>query len=167
MLPDPTIRVLIVDADKAVRDFIIKELAWVSCVYQCECADSGEEALALLERNQEIHLVICEFKLKGMNGFRLLQLVKATHPDTQIMFATSVKDVSAAMWAIREGASDYLLKPLTVKELLTAVRTAIAKQKFVTATREYQNQLESMVASLQEQVQVLQLRAVPESVKPN
>jgi len=44
MLPDPTIRVLIVDRDKSVCDFIVSELAYVSCVYQCEGVDSGENA---------------------------------------------------------------------------------------------------------------------------
>jgi DNA-binding NtrC family response regulator len=166
MLPDPTVRVLIVDDDKSVRDFIVSELACVSCVYQCECADSAEDALGLVD-SQDFHLVICEFTLKGMNGFQLLQRITERCPNTRVIIATSVQDVFAATHAIREGASDYILKPLMQKDLLRAVRSAVASRKFAMETREYQHQLECLVSSLQEQVRTLKLQATQVNGKPN
>jgi DNA-binding NtrC family response regulator len=167
MLPDPTIRVLIADGDKSVRDFIVSELAYVSCVYQCEGVDSGENALARLEQGPDFHVVISQIVLQGMDGFQLLRRIREKYPDTRVIIATSVHDVSAATHAIRAGASDYLLKPLITRDLLEAVRSAVASRKLAIETRDYQHQLESLVASLQEQVRTLKLQATQVNGKPN
>ncbi|MDH4155994.1 MAG: sigma-54 dependent transcriptional regulator [candidate division Zixibacteria bacterium] len=113
--------VLIVDDDKLVNDFLVETIRRAG--YECRAVFSGEEALVELnQRNYDI--VLSDLKMKGMDGIGLLSRIKSTYADTVVVMMTAYGSVETAVKAIKLGAYDFLLKPVspeTVEHILSRV----------------------------------------------
>lgn len=92
--------------------------------YQVICAASAEEALHQIHAS-EFELVIADLLLPGMDGFALLQQVKAAYPTLPYILLTGHGTVRSAVAAMKEGASDYLTKPVDTDELKVVVEKAL------------------------------------------
>ncbi len=119
----PAERILIVDDEDPIRDFVSVMLS--SANFVCTQAASGKEALALLDSGEEYELMLSDLMMPGMDGIALLEAAKERFPDMPVLMVTAVTDVSVALGAIRNGAYDYLLKPFERDQLLAAVRRAL------------------------------------------
>src|SRR5207247_1496707 len=75
------------------------------------------------------------------------QAVKESHPDIEVVMLTGVVDVEVALQAIRMGASDYLIKPFNLEEVRFTIQKALEKRRLIQENREYQRNLETMVAA--------------------
>jgi type II secretory ATPase GspE/PulE/Tfp pilus assembly ATPase PilB-like protein/DNA-binding NarL/FixJ family response regulator/RNA polymerase subunit RPABC4/transcription elongation factor Spt4 len=94
--------------------------------YQLFTAACGAEAIALLEREHPVHVVICDHRMPGMNGAELLKQVKAKYPQTIRIMLTGYADVEAVMGAVNEGAVYKLLtKPWNDDDLRLTVSLAL------------------------------------------
>ena len=111
-------RILVVD-DKQSFCFMIKGYL-DDAGYQAECAASGIEALALLEQGG-FDLVLSDMVMPEMDGMVLLRQVRSRHPLLPFVLVTAHGSVDSAVAAMKEGADDYLLKPLNREELLVVV----------------------------------------------
>ncbi len=124
-------RVLVVDDNADMRDYLAKLLAGH---YQVETAANGEEALARVFANPP-GLVLCDVMMPSLDGFGLLQALRAT-PETRalpVILLSARAGEEAGAEGLDAGASDYLVKPFTARELLARVRahlemTRIRKQ---------------------------------------
>jgi DNA-binding NtrC family response regulator len=96
--------------------------------YAVACAASGEEALSRLETT-EFDLVISDLRLPGIDGLELLHKVKALHPGLPYVLLTAHGTVRSAVAAMKEGASDYLTKPVDIDELKLVVKKALEVQR--------------------------------------
>lgn len=105
--------------------------------YKCLVAANSKEALKLLEE-KEIKVVICDLKMPGMNGLDFIKLYKDQHPESYIQFVmiTGFIDANTMRLSFKEGAIDYLYKPVTLEEVKNAVDKGM--QKF---SLELENQL--------------------------
>ncbi|MBC8204456.1 sigma-54-dependent Fis family transcriptional regulator [bacterium] len=114
-------KILFVDDDTLVRSatatFI--ETALGHEVVQC---DGGEEALQMF-LNDYFPIVITDIKMPGMNGLELLKKIKASAKgdDTGIIMITGFSDMDSALAALREGAFDYLCKPVNPVQLAETI----------------------------------------------
>jgi len=136
----PTI--LIVDDDASVRDVIsvlLKEEG-----YACTCVESAEGALSALT-GAETHLVISDMKMPGKDGMWLLDQLRRNHPDTAVIMLTGYGDTENAVECLRRGATDYLLKPPRVTDLIRSIERALAKRRIEVARHKYQRRLERRV----------------------
>jgi len=106
-----TLRVLIVDDEVSVRKVMAAVLAQVGL--PCETAASGDEALRVLETNR-IDAVISDLQMPGMSGMELLTKVRQNYPQMIFLMVTGVDDIRVGIEAMRQGADDYLVKPLQV-----------------------------------------------------
>jgi response regulator RpfG family c-di-GMP phosphodiesterase len=134
---------LIVDDDASVRDVIsvlLKEEG-----YGCTCVESAEAALNFLEQAGEVHLVISDMKMPGHDGLWLLDQLRRIHPETAVIMLTGYGDTESAVECLRRGATDYLLKPPRVTDLIRAIERALAKRRIELARRRYQRRLERRV----------------------
>ena len=85
--------------------------------------DSGERALEVL-RTQPINMMISDVRMPGISGLETLRLARKEHAALPILLVTAYTDVRDAVDAMRDGAVNYLAKPIDLDELLAAVRQA-------------------------------------------
>src|SRR5580698_9763358 len=114
-------RILIVDDDPGQRSLLDSFLS--SQALNTVTADSGERALEVL-RTQPIDMMISDVRMPGLSGLETLRLARKEHTLLPILLVTAYTDVREAVGAIRDGAVDYLAKPIDFDELLAAVRRA-------------------------------------------
>jgi len=139
----PADRILIVDDEEPIRDFVSAMLS--SANYVCKQAASGKEALALLDSGEEYELMLSDLMMPVMDGIALLEASKERYPDMPVVMVTAVTDVSIALNAIRNGAYDYLLKPFERDQLLATARRALENRRLKLENRAYQTNLETLV----------------------
>jgi putative nucleotidyltransferase with HDIG domain len=146
----PTERILVVDDEEAIRDIVCSMLN--AAGYQTRQASSGLKALEILGTNEEFELLVSDLMMADLDGIGLLEKIKQQYPDMPAIMVTAVHDVSVALAAIRNGAYDYLLKPFEREQLLATVRRALENRRLKIENRNYQHNLESLVAARTEQL---------------
>src|SRR5213082_2215728 len=146
----PADRILIVDDEDPIRDFVSAMLS--SANFVCSQAASGKEALALLDSGEEYELMLSDLMMPVMDGIALLEASKERFPDMPVVMVTAVTDVSIALNAIRNGAYDYLLKPFEREQLLATVRRALENRRLKLENREYLTNMELLVEARTEQL---------------
>ena len=88
-------------------------------------ATSGQEALEHIEQ-QEVDLLLCDVKMPKMDGLAVLRHIKAHDTGVAVVMMSGHSDVAAAVEAMKQGAIDYLVKPLGKDDVLRAVQKALA-----------------------------------------
>jgi len=146
----PTERILVVDDEEAIRDIVCSMLN--AAGYQTKQAPSGLKALEILQGDDEFELLVSDLMMVDLDGIGLLEKIKQQYPDMPAIMVTAVHDVSVALAAIRNGAYDYLLKPFEREQLLATVRRALENRRLKIENRNYQHNLESLVAARTEQL---------------
>jgi two-component system response regulator PilR (NtrC family) len=95
--------------------------------YAIRVAESAEEALKLLE-SEEFALVVSDVNMPGLDGLRLLELIKELSPETAVLLVTAFTTAEQAVEAMKLGAYDYIAKPFKVEEIKVLVRNALEKR---------------------------------------
>ena len=106
--------VLVVDDDKLVNDLVTETISRAG--YDCTSCLSGEDALVKFKAHS-YDIVLTDLKMKEMDGITLLDRVKHIHPETTVVLMTAYGTVETAVKAIKMGAYDFLLKPVTPEAL--------------------------------------------------
>ena len=117
-------RILVVDDDPLIRGSLYEMLRGQR--YDVEMASDGSEAMDHLKR-RTFQLVITDWKMPQTDGMSLLSYVKSRHPDTNVILITGFGNVSSAVDAIRQGAFDYLTKPIQPEELEDTIKRALTQ----------------------------------------
>lgn len=119
------IRVLVVDDQTLVREGIRGLLALSSEVEVVgDCAD-GDEALEFLAR-QDADVVLLDLRMPGRDGIATLQAMRERGIDAPVLVLTTFDDDELVLGALQAGARGYLLKAVTLEQLLGGVRTLAA-----------------------------------------
>jgi DNA-binding response OmpR family regulator/GGDEF domain-containing protein len=119
-------RILAVDDQRYFRAFLGEFLEEQG--YLVRTAGGGDEALHLLE-SELFEVVLTDMVMPGMSGLELVERVKARWPEQDVVVVTSVGDVRTAVDAMRQGASDYLLKPLDPTLLTRSLESILQRQR--------------------------------------
>jgi DNA-binding NtrC family response regulator len=98
--------------------------------YAVTTTTSGEQALSLM-RQHEIDLLLSDVKMSNMSGLELLRQVKADYPDTCVIMMSGHQEIAVAVEAIKEGAFDYLVKPMSRECTVRAVQKALTMRALV------------------------------------
>jgi DNA-binding NtrC family response regulator len=114
-------RLLIVDDDSGQRSLLDSFLS--SQGFETVPVSSGERALEVL-RQQKINMMISDVRMPGLTGLETLRLARKEHGSFPILLVTAFADVRDAVGAMRDGAVNYLSKPIDLDELLASVRQA-------------------------------------------
>jgi len=121
-------KILVVDDEEANRvtlERILRREGW--SVLQ---APDGRTGLELL-REQGADVVVTDFKMPGMTGLELLRAVKAVAPDVEVLVMTAYGTVEVAVEAMKEGAYDFVTKPLRRIELVGSIKKALEKRGLI------------------------------------
>jgi two-component system response regulator HydG len=132
------VTVLVVDDDHANLDSVCK-------VFQREgvptlSAPNGQEAIELLRR-PEVGVMVTDLMMPGVDGQELLKAARAMRPDVEVVLMTAYATVETAVSAMRDGAYDFITKPLKRHSLVKAVQKAMEKQALVAENRDLKAQL--------------------------
>lgn len=124
-------KILIVDDEKPIRDVMSRILG---SRYTCLTAPDAEAAMKLVEGNHDLALILTDYKMPGENGITLISRAKKASPSIAAILITAFGEIELAVEAMKDGADDFLTKPITdIEQLETRVAKAIEKY---TAIRE-------------------------------
>jgi putative nucleotidyltransferase with HDIG domain len=145
-----TQNILIVDDDSIICSMLSARLQKEG--YPCTVAQDAETALEALAKTP-FALVISDVKMPGNDGSWLLKKIRELHACTPVLMLTALGETELAMDCLRAGASDYLLKPPKIAELVRTIER-IQAQKSIELTKErYQQELETTVRSRTHELQ--------------
>lgn len=137
--------ILIIDDEPALRHTLARVLQRAS--FEVTTAASGQEGLDLLER-QAFDLVYLDIRMPDMNGMLVLKAIHARLPEMPVVLFTAQPDLNSALEALRQGAADYLLKPLLPNDLIARTASILARQKREQRKRQIKLQIEALEAEL-------------------
>ena len=114
--------ILVVDDDAGQRSLLESFLG--SQGLRVVTASSGEQALEVLSA-EAVDLMISDVRMTGLSGLETLRRVRGLKPVLPVLLVTAYPDIRGAVDAMRDGAVNYLEKPIDLDELLTTVRQAL------------------------------------------
>src|SRR5262245_47441237 len=120
-------RILIIDDDTSLLE---SYTVLFEDEFQVSTAASGESGLDLL-RHEDVHLVLLDVRLPGIDGIEVLRRIKALDENVDVIMITAVKNVRVAVEAIKLGAYDYIVKPFEVDEILSLLRRTLEHQSLL------------------------------------
>jgi len=113
------VSILVVDDDPGQRSLIQSFLGGQGFAIATAC--SGEEALDRLQA-RPVDMIISDIRMPGISGLEMLHRVRALHAHLPVLLVTAYADIRDAVRAMRDGAVNYLEKPIDLDELLASVR---------------------------------------------
>jgi DNA-binding NtrC family response regulator len=129
----PDWSILIVDDEQGMLNFLVKTLA-PRCQFVMSAASAEEGAQWL--RTHHVDLVILDISLPGKNGVAWLKELREQGFSGEVILITAFADLDTAIEALRAGASDFILKPFRVPQILNAIkhcfeRSRLRRENFV------------------------------------
>ncbi|MBU0692605.1 sigma-54 dependent transcriptional regulator [bacterium] len=133
--------ILIVDDEQSVRNSLQK---WfVTEGFNVSTAKNADEAMAIL-RSQSIDLVLLDIKMPGMNGIEFNRWIRSQNPDIIVIMMTAFASVDTAVEALKDGAYDYVAKPIDPDDLTHIVRNALEKRSLATENTQLKQQIAAL-----------------------
>ncbi|MFC1850081.1 sigma-54-dependent transcriptional regulator [candidate division CSSED10-310 bacterium] len=121
--------ILVVDDEESICHILSVILAKES--YSVDTALTGAAALEKITATQ-YDLILCDIRMPDMDGISLLKKTIQLHPDQMVIMMTAFGTIESAVEAMRDGAYDYLSKPIKAKEIILHVRKALERKKLFT-----------------------------------
>lgn len=140
-------KILIVEDEKAISGVLHSILSDELPEYQFEIAEDGLEGFKYIEK-EDFSLVISDIKMPKISGTELLKQSLALKPETTFVMISGHADIDTAVSCLREGAYDFISKPIDINRLITSVKNALDKgnlQKANTNLKQENSQLKKKV----------------------
>ena len=137
--------ILIIDDEATLRQTLARILQQAG--FEVTTAEDGEQGLSFIQTTN-FDMIFMDLRMPGMAGMDVLKLIHASFPNLPVILFTAQPDLSSAVEALRNGATDYLLKPLKPQALIERAQTIIANQQKENRKREIALQIEALQAEL-------------------
>ncbi len=118
--------ILIVDDDRTTRESTAKVL---SNDYITHTASDGHKAIDILDKNEDIDIVLTDMMMPEMDGMELLEKIRSTNNDVTVILITGHSSIESAVDAMRKGAYDYLTKPIDLNKLKITIKNALDNKR--------------------------------------
>jgi signal transduction histidine kinase len=115
---------LVVDDEELIRNLCVSALQ----EYRLLVAANGDEALQFL-KTDEVDIILSDNVMPIISGLELLKRVKVERPNQAFILMTGYSDKETILHALKEGADDFISKPINVLQLSTTVKKVLEKQK--------------------------------------
>jgi DNA-binding NtrC family response regulator len=96
--------------------------------YDVDLANTGRGALEKFQKS-DFDLLVADLRLPDIDGMDVVEQVRGKKPKTNVVIITGYPSVSSAVQAVKMGVSDYLRKPFTEDEFMTAVKSSLRERK--------------------------------------
>jgi DNA-binding NtrC family response regulator len=131
--------VLIADDEKNIREGLGQALEMDG--YETFLAADGAEAMKIFEE-EEIDMVVTDLKMPRLSGEEVLRRIVAGHPTVPVLILTGHGTIETAVKAMRDGAYDFITKPINLDRLSLLVKRALSTRELVIQHRAMQDELE-------------------------
>jgi signal transduction histidine kinase len=133
-------RILVVDDEKEIRELLFKALTRLTG-FRVELAGDAEEALKKIEQ-ENFDLVLTDLKMPKKDGLQLVADIAKSKPEILTVVMTGYGTIDSALEAMKQGASDYLLKPLNLEEMVVRLQKVLDERQRFVRLRDFAAQLE-------------------------
>ena len=148
-------KILVVDDEPSMGLLLSERLGLEG--YTCRVSQSGEEALTLLGADPA-DLVICDLHMPGMSGLELMEEIRQKHPRAGLLVASGVDDRRIIIEAMKNGAADFLVKPIQFDSLVSSVQRTLEMKRLELEIEHYKKNLENLVEQRTRQLQAAMRR---------
>jgi len=136
-------RILIVDDEPLMTEMIRDHLSFEG--FQATTTNDSSEVMDLLEAD-EYDLVLLDVGMPDPDGLVVLQQIQVRHPFLAVLMLTAFSDANTASQAMRDGASDYVVKPYQEAQLVSRIERALERGQLLRERAQAHNLLEQRVA---------------------
>jgi len=109
--------------------------------YKVRTAADGAAGMEVVRR-EPVDVVLTDYMMPGLSGFDLLKAIRAVNPEIAVILITAYGTVRGAVEAMKEGAFDYLTKPIDFDELNLVLKRAIERRHLLSENRDLKRQIE-------------------------
>jgi response regulator RpfG family c-di-GMP phosphodiesterase len=161
-LTPEAVTVTVVDDEPMAQDVLVRAArAWH---YQCQAANSAEQALQLLEK-QLTPIVVTDLRMPGRGGVWLVHEIRRRWPEVNIIVLTAGNDPDAAEECLRAGAHHYFFKPIKLDEFRHVLETTARDYHYQQENRRYRAHLEHTVRRQTRRIRKTFLSAIESLVR--
>ena len=132
-------RILVVDDEKDTRDFMARAL---SGKYEVSIAADAELAMKQLEADKTIRLLLSDIRMPGEDGITLMKAAKAMNPNLAVVLLTAFGSIDQAVAAMKDGADDFLTKPVDLDQLELRIDKALKSHRLEAEVEDLKAQLD-------------------------
>jgi len=134
--------ILVVDDEVNMRQLLKRVLGERG--FQVDLLADGRRAIEKIAKNPDYyHVIMLDIRLPGKNGIEVLRKIREVNSDTAVIMMTAYESLETAIEAIREGAYDYLVKPISIDEILISVHRALERKLLQQENVYLQSQVEN------------------------
>jgi DNA-binding NtrC family response regulator len=137
-------RILIVDDEEVLRDVLDAVLRREG--FEIVPAASGEEALSVLDGDENIDLVILDIMLPGISGIDTLRAIRISNPNLPVIVITAFSSIDGAIEAMKHGAFHYIPKPFKNEEVVLTVNKALEQRRLTRENERLKEELSEKYA---------------------
>ncbi|MBN8544688.1 MAG: sigma-54-dependent Fis family transcriptional regulator [Ignavibacteria bacterium] len=135
-------KILVVDDEKIFRESLFHWFEEEG--FEVTPVDSGEEALKVYDVDK-FDIVLLDIKMPGMSGLELLAKIKQIDIHATVIMITAFASVTTAIQALKEGAYDYVTKPVDPDELTHLIHKALKDRELVNENRKLKERIEDLI----------------------
>jgi two-component system OmpR family response regulator len=117
-------RILVVDDEESIRNLLCETLRLGG--FTPTAAKSGADAISLIRR-EAFDLVLLDINMPIVDGFKVLEKIKALKKELPIIMLSARSDKSDVIAGLKDGADDYISKPFSIEELITRIETVLRR----------------------------------------
>ncbi len=157
-------RILVIDDERSLRNTIKDILEFEN--YEVICAESGQDGLNEILAG-EFDLVLCDIKMPKMDGVEVLDKIINEHKlDIPVIMISGHGELETAIQVLKNGAFDYIQKPLDLNRLLVTVRNGLQHEKLVKETTVLRKKVNSKYVMVGESEGIKDVREIIDKIAP-
>lgn len=149
-----TPKILIVEDEPAIANAIVETLEYDLKNYEFVLAANGLEAYKLLEKD-DFELIISDMKMPKMSGNELLTQTLQLKPETTFIMITAHGDIEIAVDSLKQGAYDFIAKPIDIHRLVTSVKNALQKDVLKKENKDLQKENSTLKKRVSKKYQMI------------
>lgn len=119
-------KIMVIDDSSTMRKILMNHLKQMGYSVFIE-AEHGKEALAKLEMEPDVSLILCDWNMPEMNGYDFLVKFRETDKETPFIMVTTEAEKEKIVSAIQAGVTNYILKPFTAESLKEKLGQSLEK----------------------------------------
>ncbi len=156
-------KILVIDDEKSIRTTLQEILQYEN--HEVDMASGGPEGLEMFSM-KKYDIVLCDIKMPEMDGLEVLEKIFEKSSDTQVIMISGHGNVENAVQAIKQGAYDFIQKPLDLNRLLITIRNALDKSSLISETTVLKKKVSKTLEMVGESAAISQVKEMIEKVAP-